>query len=494
MQQSDNSTNLLNQKKIVLLNLFTDLATLFPVIIVAIFSNSLVLLTDIFDYFLSIFTSVLSLIVLKRCIKNERGKYDYGYGKLESLTAIIAPIIMLLLLFLLAYHAFTRIIETVVLDNSFVFIGILIQFAGFFLNGYLWLKAKKVAAESSSPIMESQYRINRINAIENLFIIASLSVGYFFSQYEWTVYVDPISACILIIIASKSFIMLMKQSLADILDHTLEEPLQFKILRRLAEYEAGYERFYDLRSRKSGVKIFIEISIGFDPVRKVGDALDISGRIKERIEEDIPNSEVHILIRSLEEFEETIIGKTFPGRIAPLTESHLDECIEIAKNTFPTDDIEKIKLEFLASIFPNRYKEELKEIGIEKTRYYVGILDNKVKGFAGMYYVPEEPDVVWGGWMASQSGSSKKDLKMKIYFLWKVCFEARQTGRKYFRLYTSSHPNEASANRIYDNIGLTIYKTEKGDLYDIYYRQAEMVKIYEAIRPGKKRHYKTVIN
>lgn len=491
MLREENS-NFIEQKKIVLLNLYTDVVTVAPVIVVAILSESLVLATDIFDYIFSIFTSVLSLFVLKRCIKNERGKYDYGFGKLESLTAISTSSLMLIFLLILAYRAFNRIIDTLELDSTFVIIGIIMQGIGFFINGYLWMKAKRVATESSSPIMESQWRINKISAIGNLFIIISLAIGFLFSQYEWSLYVDPISAFFLIIIASKSFIALIKQSLADVLDHTLEEPYQLIILKRLAEHEEGYERFYDVQSRRSGRKVFIEISIGFDPIRKVGDALDISGRIKERIEDDIPNSEVHILIRSIEEFEETLVGKTFSGSIAPLTERHLEECIEIAKTAFPTDDIEKIKLEFLTSIFPNKFKKELSELGLLKTRYWVGILDNKVSGFVGMNYIASEPDVVWGGWMASESGSSKKDLRMKMYFMWKLAYEARQTGRKYFRLYTSSHPNEAAANKMYDNVGLNIYKTEKIESYDIYYREGEIVKLYEAVRPGRKRHYRNI--
>jgi cation diffusion facilitator family transporter len=492
MQNTIPYKNLVKQKKIVRLNLLIDSLTFLPVITIALLSNSLVLASDVFDYIFTLSAEFISLVVLNRCLKNERGKYDFGLGKLESLSALLTSSFMLIMLLLFAYHAVERMFDTIELDSTFVLVGIGIHSIASVVNTYLWISAKRIASDNLSPIMEAQWRVNRANALGNIFVILSLALGLLFYTYEWSHIIDPASAIFLVLFTGKSFIELIKTSLSDLLDHTLDEKQQLMILKRLAEYEDSYERFYDIRSRKSGSKIFIEISLGFDPVRKAGEILDATGRIKERLEVDIPNSEVTILINSLETFQETIALKALPGSISPLTEEHLDECVEIARNAFPKDDIEEIKLQFLASIYPNRYLKELRERGLEKPRYWVGIKDEKALGFVGMCYKLDEPDAVWGGWMAARSTSANTDLRIKMYFMWKVAFEARQTGRKYFRLYTSTLPTEAAANKLYDNIGLKVYKREQDKDCEILYREAEVFKIYERIRPGKKRHYKTV--
>jgi len=483
-------SHLLKQKKIVTINLLIDLITALPVIIIALLSNSLALATDIFDYTFTITSSSISLLVLRRCIRNERGNFDFGLGKFESLSALFTSVLMLIGITFLAYKAVIRVMDSVQLDTVFVIIGMIIQTIGFFVNLSLWSHSLKQSKTAASPIMEAQWRVNRINAFGNMIVILSLSLGLIFRDYPWAHQIDPAAAIILIFITAKSFIGLIRNSLNDLLDHTLEENLQLKILKRLAEFEDSYERFYDFRSRKSGSKIFIDISLGFDPVRNVGDCLDFSGRIKERLETDIPNSEVNIIIRSFEDFDETLISVDLPGVVLPLSEEHLDECLSIAANAFPNDDIELIKLELNAAIHPNRYEKDLQKLGITKPRYWVGVLDNQIAGFVGMNYQIDDPDIVWGGWMAARAPNAKVDMKIKMLFMWKLAFEARQTGRTYWRLYTSTHPNEKAANRLYDNVGMHVYKTVPQDDYDLLYREVVIREAYEKIRPGKKRHYK----
>ncbi|HPO55382.1 MAG TPA: cation diffusion facilitator family transporter [Ignavibacteriaceae bacterium] len=484
-------SNLLKQKEIVTVNLLIDVITALPVIIIAILSNSLALATDIFDYTFTITSSSISLIILKRCIKNERGNFDFGLGKFESLSALFTSVLMLSGIIFLSYKAIVRVVDTVQLETTFVIIGMIIQTIGFFINLSLWSHSLKQSKTAVSPIMEAQWRVNRINAFGNLIVILSLSLGLIFREYTWAHKIDPAAAIILIFITAKSFIGLIRNSLNDLLDHTLDEDLQLKILKRLAEFEDSYERFYDFRSRKSGSKIFIDISLGFDPVRNVGDCLDFSGRIKERLETDIPNSEVNIIIRFFEDFDETLINVDLPGEVLPLSEEHLDECLDIAAVAFPNDDIELIKLELNASIHPTRYKKELQKLGIQKPRYWVGILDGKIAGFVGMNYHIGEPDIVWGGWMAARAPNTKSDMKIRMLFMWKLTFEARQTGRTFGRLYTSTHPNEKAANRLYDNVGMRVYKSVPKDDYDLLYREVVIQDAYERVRPGKKRHYKS---
>lgn len=489
MKAKTSLADLKNQKKIVLSMFIIDIVTIFPVLTVSILSNSLVLFADIFDYAFSITSSVIALHVIKKCIKNEGGYYDFGYGKLENLSALITSLLMLFGLALVCYESIRRLSESVTLDPTFVLVGIAFQAIGLSINLYFWLKSLRIGKNGHFPIIEAQGQVNKTNVIGNASVILSLTLGLVFQDSKWSTFIDPLFSIVLVVFTSYSFIKMIRSSLADLLDHTLEEELQMKILRRLAEYESGYERFYEVRSRRSGSMIFIDITLGFEPMRTIGDALDVSARIKEHLETDIPNCEVNVIIHSIEEYLETVPGLN-TKLIVPMSEKYIEDCIDLIKEVFPNDDLNLIKYELVASYSPNSYRKELEKHNISKPRYWVAVENGKAVGFTGLHYKIDEPDAVWGGWLALKPAIANSLTKLKLQLIWKVVFEARHTGRKYFKIMTTDAPEEYAANKLYDSVGLYVVGTEMiGDLL-IKYRQAEIAWLYNVNRPGVKTKFK----
>lgn len=481
--------DLLQQHKIVKTNLIIDSATVAPVVAIAVLSNSLVLLTDIFDYALALSSEIFAMIILRRCLNNETGKYEFGFGKLESLSAIFTSLLMLVGLIWILIEAVGRLSEKETLDPLFTALGIGVQTTGFAINLYLWRMAYKQFKKTLSPIMDAQWRVNRANALGSLGVVVALTLTLVLNNYGWSSYIDPACSILFIGIVGHSFVELIRRSLADLLDHRLEEELQMKIIKRLAENENCFERFYDIKSRRSGSKYLIDIYLGFDPKRLVGETLYSAGRIKEHIETDIAGSEVNIIVCSLEDFWETIPQENF-HLLQSLSDEHLEDCLEIARTAFPFDDIEPLKMELIESIHPNTFKKELEELNVSLPRYWVGIENGRAVGFVGVNFHLDDPESIWAGWLAIKPEYYNKMLRVKILLIWKTVFEARHSGRKLFRLKTSNLPSEQAANAIFEHGGLKIYKTEKSDDCEIIYRQAEIEEFYNKNRPLIRRREK----
>ncbi len=87
----------------------------------------------------------------------------------------------------------------------------------------------------------------------------------------------------------------ISSSLPDLVDKTLEEEYQIVILRDLAEQFEEYTAFHGVRSRRSGSHIYIEILLGFDPERRMGDVQESIDSLKLSIEKKIPGSIVSIV-------------------------------------------------------------------------------------------------------------------------------------------------------------------------------------------------------
>ena len=218
------------QLRMVQISLGLDLTTAFPVLVISILSNSIVLFTDIFDYSYNIISNIIALIILTRIIKGKIVSYDYGSGKLESMASLITSIIVVTGLAVTAGLCIMRFINPERINEGFTLIGFLINFIALLLNIFLWWKVYSIAVTSGSRIMEFQWRMHRTNALTCAGIFLALVLTLVTRDYSFGAYIDPACALIFICIAGFGFIDLIKDNLNDLLDKTLEEDLQMTII------------------------------------------------------------------------------------------------------------------------------------------------------------------------------------------------------------------------------------------------------------------------
>ncbi len=469
--------NLPLQFKVLKLALLIDLASCVPVIAIAVLSNSMILLTDIFDYSYNIISGIISITIVHKLIRGKITSYDYGAGKLESMCSLLISVFVIFGLIVAAALSIYRIVYPQDLDVDFVAAGFVLNFISLIVSIYLWMKTRKIAIVSNSPIMKSQCNLHFANAIGNVFVFFSLMAAVFLQDFAWGFVIDPACAILLIFAAGYAFVGLVKESLHDLLDKTLDEDLQMKILRRLSEYYDWYDSFHGVKSRKSGKKVMIDITLGFTLDKTAGDIFDLSGRIKEKLENDIPDSEVQIIPRIFKEFCETSFAKKSLKKIQiqPITEQYIAESMDLVKRFLPTDNYELINKVLNESCMLGTNKNELLKENIADPRYWVALNDGKVIGFSGYYFDPHETDAVWAGWAAVERSFGMLSAKAANGLIAKVVYEGRKTGRKYLRLFTCDLPDKIMANKIYDKLGFEVYKTGiDWDGVEIIYKQLQI--------------------
>jgi ferrous-iron efflux pump FieF len=176
-----------------------------------------------------------------------------------------------------------------------VWLGLLTTSIAFALNVWLWLKNYRLASKDPSPIMESQWRLFRTKAINNLSVISALGLSVLLRRYPWSFYIDPVGSLIVAGFLLHSAYSVASTSVYDLMDRTLEEALQFIVLQELATYFDEYERFHGVRSRKSGGDVYVEIFLEFDGNRKMGEVQSIIDKMKASLEQRIQNSHVSIV-------------------------------------------------------------------------------------------------------------------------------------------------------------------------------------------------------
>lgn len=470
---------IMHQEKAVRLNLLLDLGLFVPVLTVAVLANSMLLLTDFFEYAKWITGSLISLLILRRIRQGHTEAYEYGTEKIEVLGGAFVAALMLAGMVVMTGVVIVRIIRPEEVVPTFGMVGMLVHLTGTALNGWLWLRNRRIAGETGGPILEATWRAHRADTFVNIGILISLGLTLSLRQYPWAVYIDPICALAALSYPAGAFVTMLRRSLDDLTDKTLEETAQLQIMKRLTECFEGYESFHGIRTRRAGRRSFIEIRLGFHTDRSVGEMMDTVHHLKTGLESDIPGVEVTVVPVQADRMFDGHAART-AVRIVPLSPATLRQALDLISTTFSLTLDEVPILELEEAVEPGRHTAALAEKGISDPCYWVALYHGHVAGVTGIYFSPQDRhEAVWGGWTAYDPKLRSSVSRAKMLMLQKLVAEAHATGRKLLRLYTSTLPAEAAANRLYDHAGLKVYKTEP--LPDgsgmVLYRQAEVASL-----------------
>jgi ferrous-iron efflux pump FieF len=293
---STDSDILRKQEQAVLLSLLLAVSFFIPNLAVALLSGSVLLLSDILDYGRVIISSLLSWRILLAIRQGKTQQFDYGAGKLQTLGGMVGAILYVTTLLFMAGISVRHLLNPVKLVQTFTILGALFQLGGFAVSGWLWMRKRRLARAAFSPVMEMQWRASRAGALSCLAIFLGLVLTLAMRRFSWSVYLDPLCALIFIIYAGVSFLPIMAEGINELLDKTLQEDLQLRIDRRLAENFNDYAEFHGVRSRRSGGRIFIEIALSFPNEQPVGKAVETVERLRQGIESDIPGSQVRVAL------------------------------------------------------------------------------------------------------------------------------------------------------------------------------------------------------
>ena len=264
------------------------------IIISVIFSNSLVQKADLFNSFLEFISIALSWLTLRALRKDDRAVFNYGLGKIENISSLFIGVFMLASILIMALLIGYRLLHLVRIQGFGVWMGIACTLIFGTLNAILWVKSLRHKRAAPSPIVDAQCRLFAVKTVGNtcMFFTFVLSLSL---DYHWALYLDPLASCITVGFMSQSAWKLIRHSIHDLLDRSLDEPLQALINKQLVRFFDEYTSLDSVRSRYSGQNVFIEIFLGFDAQRPLAEVQKITDTIKRNLEADIPHAEVLVI-------------------------------------------------------------------------------------------------------------------------------------------------------------------------------------------------------
>ncbi len=247
--------------------------------------------------FVAIFSTMVALRLGRQPFDE---KHPYGHGRAESLAALLISLVILATGGWILYDSVVSIIR-----HDFTSPGAIAVAAAFLtilVKEWLYRFTQKTGRELESPSLLAIARDHRKDALTSISTLAGV-LGAFFGFGI----MDPLAAGLTSFFILHIGLETYRGAAHDLMDGSV--PMNFiEKVTRLAESVERVEHVHDIRGRRSGQYMIIDLKLDMDPAMTVKESHDVSLKVKELIFDGFPNvGDVMIHINPHDEEHEDMI-------------------------------------------------------------------------------------------------------------------------------------------------------------------------------------------
>jgi cation diffusion facilitator family transporter len=247
------------------------------------------------------FVAILSTIIaLKIGRKPLDDRHPYGHGKSESISAILVSLVIFTTGGGILYKAAQTIISGNYQEPQII--AVLAAIATIIIKEVLFRYTRTVSKKLESPAVEAIAKDHRKDALTS--IATLVGVG---GAYLGAVFLDPLAAAISAFFIFHIWWETFHSAANDLMDGQPPEEL-ITTVTAIAEGVSGVEHVHEIRGRRSGQYLIVDLKLDMNPDMTVKESHEISAGVKKLIFQKLPNvGDVMIHINPHEEEHEDLI-------------------------------------------------------------------------------------------------------------------------------------------------------------------------------------------
>lgn len=247
--------------------------------------------------FVAIFATMMALKLGRQPFD---ANHPYGHGRAESLAALLVSMVIFATGAWILFESVYAVIE-----RDFKSPGWIAVAAAFFtivIKEWLYRFSVKAGKQLESPALMAIAKDHRKDAITSISTLGGV-VGAFFG---WGI-LDPIAAGLTSFFILHIGYQTFREAAHDLMDGTA--PADFiEALQSLAEGVERVEHVHEMRARRSGQYMIVDLKLEMDPGMTVKESHDVATQVKKLIFERYPGvGDVMIHINPHEEEHEDLI-------------------------------------------------------------------------------------------------------------------------------------------------------------------------------------------
>ena len=255
-------------------------------LVIALFSNSLAVLSLAVDYGLSFIVQLFAFQSIRSIVDANSIKFPYGTGKLENFSGFLCGALNIPTSFYILYVTVERLLApAAAVSLSMTQLALIPSLAR---SVYLLVHAQRLSRRADSPMIES-YRVNfRTATFFDLGVLLALAAAMALDAFGQTTlagHVDPAVSLVLAIYMLYNGVVLTRSNFRVLMDLPLPEDEQLKIMAVLAREFDSYESVGTIYTRRSGRRRFLDVELYLDENATVTQAAQLQARMQRHLGE-----------------------------------------------------------------------------------------------------------------------------------------------------------------------------------------------------------------
>ena len=270
--------------RVTLLGMFVNMALLAFKLVAGIVGRSGAMVADAVHSASDFATDIVVLAFMKLSSKPKDACHKYGYGKYETVASIIIALALGAVGVGICIDGAEK-VAAVVRGEQIArpeFIALIAAVVSIAAKEWLYRYTVKVGHETESSAVVANAWHHRSDALSSVGTLIGIGCAYLLGGV-WTI-ADPIAAIVVAAMILKVAIDLLRKGFDELVDGSLPADVEEEIVRIITE-DAAISHPHNLRTRRIGSTIAIEVHIRVDGDMSVRESHSLTESIERRLRE-----------------------------------------------------------------------------------------------------------------------------------------------------------------------------------------------------------------
>jgi ferrous-iron efflux pump FieF len=248
-------------------------------------SGSISLLSTLLDSTLDLLASLVTLLSVRHALMPADREHRFGHGKAEALAGLIQSGFIGASAVWLLISAGERFVAPQPVRAETLGIGVML--GSIVLTLVLVIFQRRVIARTGSMAIGADRMHYQSDLVTNLGVILALALS---SRFNLPL-ADPIIAALIGLYILKSAVGIGRDAYNVLMDRELSTEDRERI-KAIVRAHPKVRDLHDLRTRSSGITMFIQLHMELDPAMPLSEAHEIADAVEADIREAFPTAEI----------------------------------------------------------------------------------------------------------------------------------------------------------------------------------------------------------
>ena len=250
-------------------------------------TDSVALLASLVDSSLDGVASLVNLLAVRHALMPADDEHRFGHGKAEAIAGLGQGALIIGSTLYLLHESVQRLTTPEPMTESPA--GLAGMVVCIVLTGALVLYQRRIVQQTGSLAISAD-RLHYIGDLAtNLTVIAALLLAV----YPGLAWIDGAAAIVVAVLIGKSAVDIVRAAFDNLMDRELADDERGRIVE-VVRHHPGARALHDLRTRRSGLQVFIQFHLELDPEISLREAHRITDEIEIELRRLFPGAGVLI--------------------------------------------------------------------------------------------------------------------------------------------------------------------------------------------------------